>query len=329
MKQTLGLGKGIAALIPKELIRPDKTSQQAIVDSTQEATGVALIDIERILRTNPVQPRMHFDEVAMKELAESVRVHGIITPVTVRRHFDGFELISGERRLRAARMAGLTKIPAYVLDVNSDSQMLEIAIVENVQREDLNPLEVAVGYQRLIEECGLRQEDVAVKVGKDRSTVANLLRLLKLPAEAQAAVRDKQITMGHARALLALSIPKSQAAVLREVIQRDLSVRKTEALVKDIELGRKEISRKGEIRSSNNNTDRRSSVTLAAGTGGELATTLSELENTLRHLFHTQVRVKMKSDDEGAIEIEFYSLDELERLLDLLSNLEKVGHTTT
>lgn len=327
MKQTLGLGKGIGALIPKELIRPDQTSQQAIVDSSQEGSGVALIDIERILRTNPVQPRMYFDEGALKELAESVRVHGVITPVTVRRHFDGFELISGERRLRAARMAGLTKIPAYVLDINSDSQMLEIAIVENVQREDLNPLEVAVGYQRLIEECGLRQEDVAVKVGKDRSTVANLLRLLKLPAEAQTAVRDKQITMGHARALLALSIPKSQAAVLREVIIRDLSVRKTEALVKDIELGRKEVSRSGEIRSSNNNAERRSSVTLAVGTGGELATTLSELENTLRHLFHTQVRVKMKSDDEGAIEIEFYSLDELERLLDLLSNLENVGRT--
>jgi len=325
MKQPLGLGKGIAALIPKELIRQDQTSQQAIVDASQEATGIALIDIERILRTNPVQPRMHFDEGALKELAESVRVHGVITPITVRRHFDGFELISGERRLRAARMVGLTKIPAYVLDINSDSQMLEIAIVENVQREDLNPLEVAVGYQRLIEECGLRQEDVAIKVGKDRSTVANLLRLLKLPAEAQAAVRDKQITMGHARALLALSIPKSHAAVLREVIQRDLSVRKTEALVKDIELGRKEVSRKGDIRASNNNPERRSSVTLAVGSGGELATTLSELENTLRHLFHTQVRVKMKSDDEGAIEIEFYSLDELERLLDLLSNLENVG----
>lgn len=327
MKQPLGLGKGIGALIPKELLRPDQTSQQAIVDSTQEATGVALIEIERILRVNPVQPRVHFDEGALTELSASIRQYGVITPITVRRHFDGFELISGERRLRAARMAGLTKIPAYVLDINSDSQMLEIAIVENVQREDLNPLEVAVGYQRLIEECGLRQEDVAVKVGKDRSTVSNLLRLLKLPAEAQAAVRDKHITMGHARALLALSIPKSQAAVLREVIQRDLSVRKTEALVKDIELGRKEISRKGEIRASNNNAERRSSVTLAAGTGGELATTLSELENTLRHLFHTQVRVKMKSDDEGAIEIEFYSLDELERLLDLLSNLEKVGHT--
>jgi len=318
MKQ--GLGKGIGALIPKELIKPDQRAQQAIVEPSNETTGIALIDIEKIVRTNPVQPRTIFEEGPLKELAASIAVHGVITPITVRKLFDGYELISGERRLRASKLAGLTKIPAYILDVNSDAEMLEIAIVENVQREDLNPLEVAVGYQRLMEECGLRQEDVAAKVGKDRSTVSNMLRLLRLPSDVQIAVRDKKVSMGHARALLALSTEVAQAAVLREILSRDLSVRKTEALVKDIELGRKDIVKSGEIRSVHEATSSQSSS--ASNLPKELAATLGDIENSLRHLFATQVRVKMKGADEGAIEVEFYSLDELERIIDMLASLE-------
>ncbi|MCU0331545.1 MAG: ParB/RepB/Spo0J family partition protein [Candidatus Kapabacteria bacterium] len=314
-----GLGKGIGALIPKDLMKAEQSSQQTIIDETTGASsGINHVDIEKIT-PNPFQPRRDFDQGALEELAASIRVHGVVTPITVRKLFDGYELVSGERRLRASKLAGLTQIPAYVITVSGDAQMLEIAIIENVQRQDLNPLEVAQGYQRLIDECKLRQEDVAVKVGKDRSTVTNHLRLLKLPAEAQLSLRHRSITMGHARALLALSDESAQLAVLNEIRDRDLSVRKTEALVKDLELGRKEVGRKGEI------------VTVAGGDNAgklaaipaELASTLGELENTLRHLFATQVKVKLRGANEGAIEIEFYTLDELERLLELMSTLEQ------
>lgn len=315
-----GLGKGIGALIPKELIKSEgSTAQQALADASVDATGIALIEISKI-STNPVQPRHHFDQQALEELAQSIAIHGVITPITVRRHFDGYELISGERRLRASQIAGLTAVPAYIITVGSDAQMLEIALVENVQREDLNPLEIAIGYQRLIEECGLKQEDVAVKVGKDRSTVANFLRLLKLPADAQAALRTKRISMGHARAMLALSSDISQLAVLREVIKKELSVRKTEALVKDIELGLKEIARNGDILPT--------SATPAAPTQKhsrqESATsTLSDIENSLRHLFGTQVKIKMKREGAGTFEIDFFDLEELERLLDLMLSIHQ------
>lgn len=323
MKQGLGLGKGIGALIPKDLLKPERSAQQSLSDAA-DIGGVALIDIERIISANPHQPRRHFDEISLQELAQSIVVHGVITPITVRKHFDGYELISGERRLRAARMAGLTGIPAYVLDVSSNAQMLEIALVENVQRENLNPLEVAHGYLRLIEECGLKQEDVAVKVGKDRSTVANSLRLLKLPADVQAALRTKAVSMGHARALLALSAERSQLAVLREVILRDLSVRKTETLVKDIELGRKIVGRRGEIKAAPSS---RSPTEKPEDPEQPSTSTIADIENSLRHVFATQVRVKLRSDEQGAIEIDFYSLEDLERILDLIATVQQSsGH---
>ncbi len=316
MKQGLGLGKGIGALIPKELIRQDTTAQQSIADVSDDATGVAQIEIDRI-SMNPVQPRHHFDQGALEELARSIAVHGVITPITVRKHFDGYELIAGERRLRASKMAGRTVIPAYVMDVGSDGQMLEIAIVENVQREDLNPLEVALGYQRLIDECSLTQEEVAVKVGKDRSTVANFLRLLRLPLDIQTSVRTKRISMGHARALLALTSEHAQLTVLREIIKRDLPVRKTEALVKDIELGHKIIGKGGAIEDVTEVPVSRKTKSSQPSSGSE-ANSLKDIENSLRHIFATQVRVSVKPDESGSIDISFYSLEELERLLDLM-----------
>jgi len=309
VKQGLGLGKGIGALIPKELIRPDATAQQPLA-ADDSASGVSTIEIAKI-STNPVQPRHHFDQQALEELAQSIAVHGVITPITVRRHFDGYELISGERRMRASQMAGLTVIPAHVIEVGSDAQMLEIALVENLQREDLDPLEVAQGYQRLIDDCQLKQEDIAVKVGKDRSTVANSLRLLKLPADVQAALRNRRISMGHARALLTLTSEARQLTVLREVVNRELSVRKTEALVKDIELGRKDITRAGGIKVK---TSKPSTVP----PNGPANKSLQTIEDSLRQLFATQVRVRLKGDESGSIDIEFFSLEELERLLDIL-----------
>jgi ParB family chromosome partitioning protein len=217
-------------------------------------------------------------------------------------------------------MAGKTSIPAFVINVGSDTQMLEIALVENVQREDLNPLEIAIGYQRLIDECGLKQEDVAVKVGKDRSTVANFLRLLKLPNDVQVSLRNKRITMGHARALLALSNEHAQLSVLREVIKKELSVRKTEALVKDIELGHKELGRSGEIVPSHAVSVQQQSLK-ASGSAKSSSSSLGDIEDSLRHLFGTQVKVKMKSAESGSFEIEFFSLEELERLLELMMSV--------
>lgn len=319
-KGGLGLGKGIGALIPKELMRTEQGTQQPIVDDAGGASaGIAMIEIERI-RPNPFQPRHEFEQAPLEELAASISVHGVITPITVRKMFDGYELVSGERRLRASKLAGRTEIPAYVMAVADDAQMLELAIIENVQREDLNPLEVAQGYQRLIEDCNMKQEDVAVKVGKDRSTVANMLRLLKLPADAQAALQRRQISMGHARALLALSTEQAQRSVLQIVRDKDLSVRKTEALVKDIELGRKTVAANGEIQGTTTAVPRTSQETPAVT--ADLAVTLAEVENTLRHLFGTQVRVRVRGQESGSIDIEFYSFDDLERILEQLAAVQ-------
>lgn len=320
MKQGLGLGKGLGALIPKDLIKQDRAAQPALTDQSNDADagGVRLIPIASII-ANPVQPRRHFDEAALQELAQSIVLHGVITPVTVRKHFDGYELISGERRLRASQIAGLDTIPAYVIEVTSDAHMLELALIENVQREDLNPLETAQGYQRLIDDCGLTQEDVALRVGKDRSTVSNLLRLLKLPPDIQAAVRTRKIAMGHARALLALSTEASQLAVLREVIKRDLSVRKTEALVKDLELDRKRIGRNGVILPNESEKADRKRSQAPESTGTIKTTTVGSIEDSLRHLLGTQVHLKIKADNQGTIEIDFYSLEELERILELMA----------
>lgn len=315
MKQGHGLGKGIGALIPKELLRSDTSAQQSLTESSDVSAGVSTIDVEKIT-TNPVQPRHHFDEGALEQLAQSIAVHGVITPITVRRHFDGYELISGERRLRASKMVGLTSIPAYVMVVGSDAQMLEIALVENLQREDLNPLEVAQGYQRLIDECNFKQEEVAVRVGKDRSTVANYMRLLKLPPDAQSALRNQRIMMGHARALLALSSEATQLVVLREVITRDLSVRKTEALVKDLELGLKELVKGRDIVSVDPPV--RSSKSAKAG---NIPPGIGDIENSLRHLFGTQVRVSIRNNESGSVDISFFSLEELERILDLMMSM--------
>lgn len=321
MKQSFGLGKGLGALIPKEIIRPEKNQQVALsTDAAADVGMVSAIELSKIIGVNPVQPRHVFDEEKLNELAQSILLHGVITPITVRKHFDGYELISGERRYRASKLAGLTTIPAYVIEVSSNAQMLEIAIIENVQREDLDPLETAHGYQRLIEECGLKQDDVAARVGKDRSTVANILRLLKLPPEAQAALRSRKITMGHARALLALSSEKRQTVVLREIVQQDLSVRKTEAMVKDIELGRKELDKQGHILQSDQGRRRKGTTT-----DEQLNPTLSDIESSLRHIFGTQVRLRMRSEDQGTMEVEFYSIVELERLLDLIATIDGTG----
>lgn len=309
--KTHGLGKGLGALIPKSEPKETETVQSP---STQSAdAGVSHVDITKI-RPNRFQPRVDFDPTALEELTSSIREKGVIQPVTVRRIPGGYELVAGERRVRASIEAGLANIPAYVLDVGTDADMLELAIIENVQRENLNPIEVALGYERLIQECGLTQEEVAEKVGKDRSTVTNFLRLLKLGTAAQEALRSRSLTMGHARALLGISMPEIQDELVREIEKRQLSVRATEQLVKDITAGKgKDKSKRSSAKSTSAGSSERPEVT----------TTLTDIEAQLRTVFGTQVHVRTKNDTgAGSIEIVFYSLEDLERLIELFAVVE-------
>lgn len=220
------LGRGLGALLGNGDL---PIAANSVARIKQDSVGN--IRVESI-EVNPHQPRANFDEQALQELAESIKTYGLIQPVTVRPIANGkYELISGERRLRASKLAGLSEIPAFVRTVD-DLQSIQMALVENIQREDLNALEIALSYQRLIDECGFTQDEVSAKVGKNRSTITNYLRLLKLARETQIAIRDNAITMGHARALVALENNALQEKILKEVIKNGLSVRQTEALVK-------------------------------------------------------------------------------------------------
>lgn len=221
------LGKGLGALIPDASTynNPVKTVEEAV-----KTGNIAEIEISKI-ETNPFQPRSQFDEQALKELSESIEQLGIIQPITVRLlKKDKFQLISGERRLRAAKLAGLEKIPAFVRDAN-DQEMLEFALVENIQRENLNPVEIAITYQRLMEECDLTQEKLSERTGKGRSSIANYLRLLKLPPEIQAGLRSNKISMGHAKVLSSLPDRHNQLKIFYKVLAAGLSVKKTQEAV--------------------------------------------------------------------------------------------------
>ncbi|MBL7975172.1 MAG: ParB/RepB/Spo0J family partition protein [Candidatus Kapabacteria bacterium] len=314
--KNLGLGKGLGALIPKDAPSPEVIATLP-VDDGSIIGATAKIDITKV-RPNRFQPRQDFDVEALAELSRSIKEKGVIQPITVRRVANGYELVAGERRVRASIEAGLTLIPAYILDVNTDADMLELALIENVQRENLNPIEVALGYQRLIEECNLMQEEVAVKVGKDRSTVTNFLRLLKLPLEVQDALRTKKITMGHARSMLALANAELQVEVLKDVINKELSVRSTEALVKDIELGKISFMPGKDKSASPFKPKPVNNPNL------EVKSTLVDIEQQLRTIFSTQVRVRQRSSSgAGTVEIDYYSLEDLERLLDLFVIIER------
>lgn len=257
---------------------------------------------------NPLQPRIDFDEAALDELAASIRQLGIIQPITVRiREHGGFELISGERRLRAARRAGLTRIPAFVREADSE-EMLEMALVENVQREALNPIEVALGYQRLMDECSLTQERVAERVGKNRSTVANFVRLLKLPPRIQASIRDGRLTAGHARALVAIEDEETREALLDEILDKELSVRQVEQRARTLQKN---------LHSRKRGNEPEPDARIEIGQRDRLV--LQKYTDKLRSHYGTQIQIRHKSNEEGGkIEISYYSADDLERVLELL-----------
>lgn len=311
-KKGAALGRGLSALLPTgsapndaEEPREEGDVPRSRLYNFEERVRflgrVAEIDVENI-RPNPYQPRRDFDEHALDELAASIVQLGIIQPITVRAMGSGqFEIISGERRLRAARRAGLKRIPAYVREADTEA-MLEMAIVENVQREALNPIEIALGYQRLIEECGLRQEEVAQKVGKNRATVTNFIRLLRLPPKVQASLRDNSLSVGHARALLSLDDMKEQYALLRRIQEEGLTVRDVEDAVRE--------SKEAPAPAS------KAPVPQALPTRDDLQ--VRAFADRLRSRLSTQVSIKHKGDNGGRIEISYYSDDDLERLLDML-----------
>jgi len=285
------LGKGLGALIDGV--------EKEVLDRKVEAN--LQIDINSI-DNNPFQPRSRFDAQALEELAASIRQVGIVQPLTVRETGDGrFQLIAGERRLRAARMAGLTHVPAYIRTAD-DTAMLEMALVENIQREDLDAVEVAISYQRLIEECSLTQEQLSDRVGKQRSTVSNYLRLLRLPAEIQLGIRNKNLSMGHARTLVNIEDPQKQINVFYHIIEEDLSVRATEDLVRHIQTEASKDPLK---------TDKRKKITRE----------YEELSDQLTKLFGAEVQFRINEKGRGKIVIPFGNSDEMERIIGLLDKL--------
>ena len=306
-----GLGKGLGALISSVEFSTDRGFTMSKENDDESSPNIlAIIEVSKI-RANPYQPRQDFDNDALENLKNSIVKHGLISPITVRRSINGYELISGERRLRAHQLGGIETIPAYVLEVNTPIQMLELAMIENIQREDLNPIETAHGYKRLIEEFNYTQEQVAERVGKDRSTITNFLRLLKLPENLQEALRAKEISMGHARALLALSDVTKMIWAGNEIISKKLSVRDTEALVKQIESG------------TPTGNGKPKSIIKKDIISNEVRAVLTEKADNLRKSFGTQVKITPKTKESGTIEFEFYSADDLERLIELFEIIEK------
>lgn len=285
------LGKGIRSLLQN--INTDlKNTEGALKPQVVEAaTGALRIAVENV-ETNPMQPRKDFDQTALQELVQSIKLHDIIQPITVSKlHGNKYRLISGERRWRAAKLAGLKDIPAFVRQAN-DQELLELALLENLQREDLNAMEIALSYKRMMDELNHTQEQVAERMGKDRSTVTNYIRLLKLPPDIQIAVRQGEISMGHARALINVDTIDKQLYIFDEIKAKGLSVRQTENLVRNIYKEKEE--KKPE----------------------ELPPAYQRVQDKLATHFSTKVRLRHGKDGTGSITFEYYSLEEMNKLLD-------------
>lgn len=301
------LGRGLGVFFPE--VDSSQTGSRPNISTVKdlekldvrEKVNITLMIPVSNIRANPFQPRMDFDEIKLQELSDSIKVHGLIQPITVRYiGEDRYELISGERRLRACKMAGVDKIPAYIREVN-DEDIITMALVENIQREQLNPIETALGYQRLLEECKLTQEEVAGKVGKNRTTVTNMIRLLNLPAIIQSALKNNRISMGHARALITIEDERTQQQILDKIIENDWSVRQVEQAVKQLSMRNKAASKQ-----------------ISKKDQKDLE--LMQLSNLLKNKLSTKVQIRKKAQG-GEIKIEYYSDEELERLLSLFDSL--------
>jgi len=290
------LGKGLSALLNDSVsVLPNKNEigTSADVNAMGSVNEIKIAEID----VNPFQPRTDFDQDALAELADSIKLQGLIQPITVRKvNAHKFQLISGERRLRASKLAGLTQIPAYVRTAN-DQQMLEMALIENIQRENLNAIEVALSFQRMIDECSLKQDELGERVSKNRSTVTNYLRLLKLPPTIQASIRDNQISMGHAKALISVADSTKQLYIHQLIIQQELSVRKVEEMVREMQ--------KAPVKKEGKQPE-------------PLSFQVQKIQDDLASKFSTNVKLKLNSQGKGSIEIPFLSEDDLNRILEML-----------
>jgi ParB family chromosome partitioning protein len=291
------LGKGIRSLlqsIDADLKTNSGLLKQDVVEKTISSNMIAVEQIE----VNPKQPRQDFDEVALQELASSIKTHGIIQPLTVAKTATGrYRLVAGERRLRAAKIAGLTELPVYVREVN-DQELLELALLENLQRQDLNAIEIGLSYRRLMDECDLTQEQVAERMGKERSTVTNYMRLLKLPPGIVVAVRNGSLSMGHARALINVDSVDKQLYVFHKIIDDGLSVRQTENLVRT--LYKRDVPVKKAVKT-------------------DLPSSFRKIEDNLASHFNTRVKMQHNKKGHGQITFEYYSIEELNSLLDKMN----------
>ena len=292
-KKNTGLGKGLGALLAEPSSIVHKINSESVIPNKTSLIGEIYISQ---IEVNPYQPRSNFNEEALDDLAQSIQVQGIIQPITVRKLSENkYQLISGERRLQASKKAGLDQIPAYIR-LADDQQMLEMALIENIQRENLNAIEIALSYQRLISECDLKQEQLGDRVGKNRSTVTNYLRLLKLPPDIQVGLRDGLLSMGHARSLIVIDNIGLQLEVFQKILNEGLSVRKTESIVK------------GLMNKKTKNKFENSAIT-------------PEIEKVQRRLsshFGTMIKIKSKNNAKGEISIPFASVNELNRILDII-----------
>ncbi len=287
-----GLGRGLDAILQS----PETDITSSDISGNYVAGAVAEINID-FIEANPFQPRTDFDDNALNELAESIKIQGVIQPVTVRKMGrDKYQLISGERRLRASKMAGLKMIPVYIRVAN-DEQMLEMALIENTHREGLNAIEVALSYQRLIEECNITQEQLSEKVGKDRSTVTNFLRLLKLPPEVQVALRDGFISMSQARAIINIDDKAKQLIILKEIIDKDLSVRQVEELVRSLNTKNVKVKKQKDV----------------------LPEAFIYKVDSLSKILNTKVKASRNSKGKGSLTIDFKNDEEFERLISIIN----------
>ncbi|TAE85144.1 MAG: ParB/RepB/Spo0J family partition protein [Bacteroidetes bacterium] len=287
------LGRGLSALLENANTDITNTSVEA-----KPANSISEVLISQI-QANPFQPRTAFEETALQELANSIKIHGVIQPITIRKMgYDSYQIISGERRTRASILAGLTKIPAYIRVAN-DQEMLEMALIENIQREELNPIEIGLSYKRLMEECNLKQDEVGERVGKNRSTVNNYLRLLKLSDTIQLALKEGKISMGHARAIINVEDPKKQEWMLEQMLSNELSVRSVENLVREEQTKTQPKAGKVPVKVD------KSELILS-------------YQQSLSERFNAKISIKTDDKGRGNIKIPFRSQAELQRILDLI-----------
>ena len=306
-RKTGGLGRGLDALIPNKAGGPSKetakrtrsTVKKEKTEAQEKPAAERLVKISSV-EPNLNQPRRHFDEDALMELSESIKQYGVLQPLLVSDKKDYFEIIAGERHWRAAKMAGLKEVPVVVKEF-TDQEIVEISLIENIQREDLNPVEEAMAYKRLIDEFHLKQDEIAERVGKSRTAVTNAMRLLKLSEKVQQMLIDEMITAGHARAILSIADKEKQESIAMKIFDEKLSVRETEALVKRM-LEPPKTAKKSKFSSAED-------------------AIYESLEEKMKSIMGTRVQIHRKKNDKGKIEIEYYSKDELERIIDLFESI--------